>query len=173
MTEEAWQRLTSNLLAMRQDHGVKIEVVKMIKLIKVAEAAELFTQMKGAIGAVVHPAGQIWLYKFVHALLRIILQTGNLNLQANTPAERVSERDVDGWITVETARGNVKTRAVVHATNQWAAHLLPEFEKLIYPGLATVAAMKALEGLMKHTGVAHWDSNINVCLAQNLPRNGY
>lgn len=161
MTDETWERLTSNLLAMRQDHGIEDEIVKAIKLIEVAEAAEAYTQMKGTVGAIVHPAGQIWPYKFVHALLRILLATGKLNLQAHTPAEHISDRDAEGWITVQTARGSVKTRAVIHATNRWAAHLLPELENLVYPGLATVSAIKAPEGLIKHTGAQHWDSNIN------------
>lgn len=161
MTDETWERLLSNLLAMRQDHGTEDEIVKAIRLIEVGEAAEAYTQMKGAVGAIVHPAGQIWPYKFVHALLRIILATGRLNLQAHTPAERISERDAEGWITVGTARGAVKTRVVIHATNRWAAHLLPELEKLVYPGLATVSAIKAPKGLIKHTGAQHWDSNIN------------
>lgn len=57
-----------------------------------------------------------WPYKFVHALLRILLDTGKVNLQANTPALKVSERDQDGWITVTTSRGDVRAKAVVHAT---------------------------------------------------------
>ncbi|QDS73164.1 hypothetical protein FKW77_002137 [Venturia effusa] len=161
MTDEAWERLTSNLLAMRKDHGTEDEIVKAIKLIEVAEAAEAYTQMKGAVGAIIHPAGQIWPYKFVHALLRIILATGQLNLQAHTPAEQISDRDAEGWISVSTARGTVKTRAVVHATNRWAAHLLPELATLVYPGLSTVSAIKAPEGFIKHTGAQHWDANIN------------
>lgn len=44
------------------------------------------------------------------------METGHLNVQANTPASSVSERDADGYITVKTPRGDVRTRAVVHAT---------------------------------------------------------
>lgn len=57
-----------------------------------------------------------WPYKFVHEMLQILLDTGNLNLQANTPAMNVSEKDKDGWITVTTPRGDVRTKAVIHAT---------------------------------------------------------
>lgn len=103
-----------------------------------------------------------WPYKFVHALLRILLEAGNLNLQAHTPAESVSERDESGWITVTTARGSVRTRAVVHATNRWASHLLPEFGNIIFGNRATLASIKAPEGFIKHTGSQHWDSVVNV-----------
>lgn len=102
-----------------------------------------------------------WPYKFVHALLRIVLDAGNLNLQAHTPAQAVSERDTQGWITVTTDRGSIRTRAVVHTTNRWASHLLPEFSKLILGDRATMAAIKAPEGFIKHTGAQHWDSSVN------------
>lgn len=49
-------------------------------------------------------------------MLRIVLDTGKLNLQANTPVLKVSERDQDGYITVSTSRGDVRTKTVVHAT---------------------------------------------------------
>lgn len=49
-------------------------------------------------------------------MLRIVLDKGKLNLQANTPVLKVSERDQDGYITVSTSRGDVRTKTVVHAT---------------------------------------------------------
>ena len=57
-----------------------------------------------------------WPYKFVHALLRIVLGTGKLNLQANTPVTSVGSKEADGRISVTTERGVVRARAVLHAT---------------------------------------------------------
>jgi glycine/D-amino acid oxidase-like deaminating enzyme len=74
----------------------------------------------------------------------------------------VSERDSDGWITVKTNRGVVRARAIIHTTNRWASHLLPEFEKLVLPMKSTVAALKAPAGFIKHTGAQHWDTQVNV-----------
>ncbi|KAF7557929.1 hypothetical protein G7Z17_g324 [Cylindrodendrum hubeiense] len=136
MSDEAWTRLRSAYELMKKDHGEDNEVVKVCRVIENAKAAEEFTQMKACLGAVVHPAGQIWPYKFVHALLRIVLEAGNLNLQAHTPALSVSERDSSGWITVKTPRGDVRARA-------------------------TLASIPAPEGFIKHTGAQHWDSVIN------------
>ncbi|KAJ5298108.1 hypothetical protein N7508_008357 [Penicillium antarcticum] len=161
MSDEAWARLKGAYEAMKKDHGEDNEVVRVCRLVEDTKAAEEFTQMKACLGAVMHPAGQLWPYKFVHALLRIVLKAGNLNLQAHTPAEYVSERDNSGWITVETARGDVRTKAVVHATNRWASHLLPEFGNLIFGSRATLASIKAPEGFIKHTGAQHWDSIVN------------
>jgi len=102
--------------------------------------------------------------------LRIVLEKGHLNLQANTPVMSVSERDSAGWITVNTDRGVVRTRAVIHTTNRWASHLLPEFEKLILPVKGTVAAIKAPAGFIKHTGAQHWDSVVNVSSSSDSSR---
>jgi glycine/D-amino acid oxidase-like deaminating enzyme len=82
----------------------------------------------------------------------------------------VSERDSAGWITVNTDRGVVRTRAVIHTTNRWASHLLPEFEKLILPVKGTVAAIKAPAGFIKHTGAQHWDSVVNVSSSSDSSR---
>ena len=83
-------------------------------------------------------------------------------MQAHTPVETISDRAEDGWINVKTDRGSIRTRAVVHATNAFASHLLPEFEKLIKPEISTLAAISAPSRYIKHTGAQHWDSTVNV-----------
>lgn len=59
MTEEAWTRLKGAYEAMRNDHGDENEIVKMCRVIENASEAEDFSQMKGALAAVVHPSGQM------------------------------------------------------------------------------------------------------------------
>ncbi|KAF4123824.1 FAD dependent oxidoreductase [Geosmithia morbida] len=161
MTEEAWTRLKGALDAMRRDHGDENDIVQACKVISDAAEAQDFSQMKGALAAVVHPAGQLWPYKFVHAILRIVMARGNLNVQAYTPVDQVSERDADGWIRISTLRGHVRAKTVVHATNAWASHVLPEYRKLILPVRGTLAAIKAPPGFIKHTGAQHWDAVVN------------
>jgi glycine/D-amino acid oxidase-like deaminating enzyme len=101
----------------------------------------------------------------VHALLRIVLQKGNLNLQAHTPVTHVSARDAGGLITVRTERGTIRAKTVIHTTNRWASHLLSEFNNLILPDRGIIAAIKAPPGFIKHTGAQHWDAVVNVTLA--------
>jgi hypothetical protein len=59
MTDEAWARLKGALQAMRDDHGEDDDVVKVCRIIEDAGKAEDFTQMKGALAAIVHPSGQM------------------------------------------------------------------------------------------------------------------
>jgi hypothetical protein len=96
------------------------------------------------------------------------MEKARLNLQANTAVVEVSERDGNGWITVKTLRGDVRTRTVVHATNRWASHLLPEFGNLIFGVRGTLASIQAPEGFIKHTGAQHWDHVVNVYLPPSL-----
>jgi glycine/D-amino acid oxidase-like deaminating enzyme len=49
-------------------------------------------------------------------LLEIVEKEGNLNIQTQTPVTNVGEKDADGYITVETGRGKIKAKAVIHAT---------------------------------------------------------
>lgn len=117
MTAPAWAHLRAQYDAFVRDHGPDGPVIRDIRLLDDPREAEAFTQIKGALGAVVHPAGQVWPYKFVHGLLRRVLATGHLNLQAHTPAVAVSSaRDAEGFLTVQTPRGAIRAKAVVHAT---------------------------------------------------------
>lgn len=116
MTDEAWTRLKGAFDAFVADHGRDGPVIRDCRVLDDAAEAEAFTQMKGCRAAIVHPAGQVWPYRFVHALLRLVLATGTLQLHAHTPVMGVSARDADGYVTVTTPRGTVRTRAVLHAT---------------------------------------------------------
>lgn len=81
---------------------------------------------------------------------------------------KVSEKDADGWITVKTRRGDIRTKTVMHATNRWASHLLMDFDKLIFGNRGSLASIKAPQGLIKHSGAQHWDHNVNVSLYSSL-----
>jgi hypothetical protein len=59
MSDEAWARLKGAYEAMLKDHGENGEVIRDCRLIEDLAAAEEFTQMKGCLGAVVHPSGQM------------------------------------------------------------------------------------------------------------------
>lgn len=59
MTEESWRSLKSEYEAFVKDHGKDGEVIRECRLIEDPKEAEEFTQMKGCLGAVVHPAGQV------------------------------------------------------------------------------------------------------------------
>jgi hypothetical protein len=64
MSDEAWVRLKGALQAMRDDRGDDDGIVKMCRAIEDPTQAEEFTQMKGALAAIVHPSGQVLVSSF-------------------------------------------------------------------------------------------------------------
>lgn len=85
------------------------------------------------------PAGSLWPVKLVTKLFQLAVSEAqaasvSLHLHTHTPAEAVESlpantsqsRTTARW-TVRTPRGTLQTRFVIHATNAWAAHLLPQF----------------------------------------------
>ncbi|KNG86205.1 putative FAD dependent oxidoreductase [Aspergillus nomiae NRRL 13137] len=89
-----------------------------------------------AIGVVAGPAGALWPYKLVTGLLERLRQKhpANFLLETNTPATKVS---TDGTsplrYTVETPRGTLHARHVIHCTNAHVGHLVPELRGHVYP----------------------------------------
>lgn len=59
MTQEAWARLKGAFEAFVRDHGRDGEVIRDCRLVEDPKEAETITQMKGCIGAIVHPTGQV------------------------------------------------------------------------------------------------------------------
>lgn len=97
------------------------------------KAAEMLSGVKGAKGAFSFTAGSVWPYKLVMHLLQLAVDRG-VNLQTRTPALRVSEAvDEEGWWGIETARGRVRARKVVFATNAYTAGLETRYEGKIVP----------------------------------------
>ena len=69
----------------------------------------------------------------VHQLLTKLLKQG-VNAQANTPVTSVSSsQDSSGWWSVNTARGTIRARKVIYATNGYTASVLPEYDDSIVP----------------------------------------
>jgi len=107
------------------------------------QKAEQVSGVKGALAAYSFTAGSIWPYKLVCHLLRRCLEWG-ANLQTHTPVLSLSEgSDDNGYWTVTTERGSIRTKKVVLATNAYTSTLLPDFHDKITParGVATRIAV--------------------------------
>ncbi|RDW82618.1 FAD dependent oxidoreductase superfamily protein-1 [Coleophoma cylindrospora] len=94
---------------------------------------ERATGAKDALCGFSFTAGHIWPYKLVMHLLALLVAKG-VNLQTMTPVTSVSEtRDADGRWTVTTARGSIKAKKVVFASNAYTAGIAPQFSEKIVP----------------------------------------
>ncbi|KAJ0269189.1 hypothetical protein Brms1b_013661 [Colletotrichum noveboracense] len=95
--------------------------------------AEMVSGVKGALSCFTFTAGHIWPYKMVMHLLEGVVQKG-ANLQTHTPVTHISENPLlDGRWEVSTARGSIKAKKVLLATNGYTSYLAPEFKNHIVP----------------------------------------
>lgn len=102
----------------------------------VTDRAVLRDQMKlsdRCVGAITIPAGSVWPYKWISKVWGTLVSAGRVNLQTNTPVEAIDDNDGDEYATLRTPRGSLRARTVVHATNAWMGHLLPEIQPFLSP----------------------------------------
>ncbi|KAI5459482.1 FAD dependent oxidoreductase [Mariannaea sp. PMI_226] len=85
------------------------------------------------IGAIGVPSASIWPYKLITGLMGRLIQEGKVNVQTNTVVRSVDDVTGDEFATVHTDRGTIKARHIVHATNAWIGHLLPELRPFVSP----------------------------------------
>lgn len=97
------------------------------------EDLDRFKLTDRCVGAIRIKAASIWVYKFVTGLLARLVEDHGLNVQANTPVLGIDDHEGEEFAVVKTIRGEFKARQVVHATNGWIGHLVPELRPLISP----------------------------------------
>ncbi|KAK0638440.1 Gamma-glutamylputrescine oxidoreductase [Lasiodiplodia hormozganensis] len=88
------------------------------------------------VGAIGVPAASVWPYKLVTGLMARMIESGKLNVQTHTTVTSIDDDDDDNspdFAAVHTTRGTIRARRVVHATNGWLGHLLPELRPFVSP----------------------------------------
>ncbi|KAH8111433.1 FAD dependent oxidoreductase [Phellopilus nigrolimitatus] len=101
------------------------------------EAIERFHLSSNVVGVVNNMAGAVHPYRFVTNILARLLNehADRFCLSTNTPCTAVlppSPSSPSLLYTVVTPRGKILTPHVVHATNAWCSHLLPELRTKIF-----------------------------------------
>lgn len=85
------------------------------------------------VGAIGVPAASLWPYKMVTGLIGEMVKKNGLSVQTNTKVLSITDNDEDQFATVKTDRGEIRTTHVIHATNGWMGHLIPELRPYISP----------------------------------------
>ncbi|WYZ43391.1 hypothetical protein EsH8_VI_001090 [Colletotrichum jinshuiense] len=135
MTESAWKVGLQSYNAFKAAGGD----VSSITVLEKAEARDAL-RIIDCYGAITFPASSLWPYKLATAMLRKSLPLGLL-LHTNTPVTGVFAAESSGSWKVATSRGDVMVKKVIHATNGYASHLLPELDGRIIPLKGHVAAI--------------------------------
>ncbi|KEF62115.1 uncharacterized protein A1O9_00087 [Exophiala aquamarina CBS 119918] len=118
------------------------------------EEAQKRTRVPSAVAAYEWPAGSSHPAKLAHWLLSSAMAQG-ARLWTHCPATQVKKGSNEQW-EVQTPRGTILARKVIHCTNAYAAALLPQLDTFVTPNKAqahSVVPSQAFsgEGLLEST----------------------
>ncbi|KAJ4464376.1 FAD dependent oxidoreductase [Lentinula aciculospora] len=152
-SEKEYMQLRAEYLAAHRA-GLNVGEVEWLK----KEDVEV---MYGAsYPAVKFPAFNFWPLKFVTQLYLLANSSSpqfSLTLHTHTPVTSVAPLESSRIWSVNTARGSVKCSQVLHATNGYASHLLPQFsgKNGIIPTRGQIVAVRA-DAAVSESWKASW-----------------
>ncbi|KAF2629491.1 nucleotide-binding domain-containing protein [Macroventuria anomochaeta] len=132
-TDDAFNEVVQKLEVVKQELP---DIGKEWTIISGDEAREK-TLMPGVVGIAVQSVksgGAMWPYRFVTNMQAALLKKyPSFSLDTHTPVLNITSNTSGGQsrFDVETSRGIIRTRHVVHAAGAWAPHLLRNLEKQI------------------------------------------
>ncbi|PKY01795.1 DAO-domain-containing protein [Aspergillus campestris IBT 28561] len=89
------------------------------------------------VGIITYPAGAMWPYRFVTALLSGLLAdySESFAIETNTPVTEVqtSPTGAGHAYTIYTPRGHISATQVIHATDAFASNLIPGLTGKLFP----------------------------------------
>jgi glycine/D-amino acid oxidase-like deaminating enzyme len=87
-----------------------------------------------ACGCIKGPSGAAWPYRLMGAVLAKLRDSGNLTLETHTVANAVRRTHSSTHVyEVETTRGKISAKHIIHCTNAHTAHLLPYLKGKLWP----------------------------------------
>lgn len=97
----------------------------------------------GAAGGALIPAGTVWPYRLVTKVFADLLKkyADRFTIETNTPVLGVEHDPKSATpfaYTLRTSRGILRARNVIHATNGYTGHLLPDLRGRIHPFKGTM-----------------------------------
>ncbi|KAF4456424.1 hypothetical protein F53441_1428 [Fusarium austroafricanum] len=111
------------------------------KVWEAEEARNEFGVNELAVGVVSYSAGALWPYRLVTSVWNDLLERfPGLSINTHTPVESVTH--ASGSYTVQTPRGVIKAKHVVHTTNAHAGQLLKPLRGSLCGALAHMSAQK-------------------------------
>lgn len=137
-SEEMFQSESSKIAALKNSHP---EIGKLVEVVTDKEELAKYCVSTAVSATLCHSAVSLWPYKLVTYVLEKLIKVGQLNLQTNTPVERITPGSDNAPAIVHTPRGAIRTRTVILATNGYTSHLLPAFADLIVPVRGEMSAL--------------------------------
>lgn len=106
------------------------------KLLQQADHALPQFGIQNAAAVLSGPAGAAWPFRLVTAVFRSLLvrHQARFSIETFTPAERIIETGNKEYpYSIQTPRGNLRTKHIVHCVEGHVSHLLPGLRGIIWP----------------------------------------
>jgi glycine/D-amino acid oxidase-like deaminating enzyme len=113
-------------------------------------------------GAALFSAAALWPYRFVMKVLEQLKTkyASRLSIEANTPVTNIQfnpEGSQSHPYLIQTPRGSVRASHVVHCTNGYASHLIPELRGRIFPKRGTMTVQDLGSEIMNQGDKVSWN----------------
>ncbi|KAF9014268.1 FAD dependent oxidoreductase-domain-containing protein [Cyathus striatus] len=111
------------------------------------------------VGCIATTAGAVHPYRLVTGILARLLRqySTRFHLYSNTPCTSVEQSSTPSMVrapyVVKTARGDIRARHVVYATNGWTSHLLQGMRSKIVPARGDMTAQRPGQTLGKYVDI--------------------
>lgn len=126
---QVWEEGKALLEEFKRDLGPEVDAWRVIERREEMEKLGV----PGAYGIIAGKAGAMWPYRFVTGVLANLLRDGTaFHVFPHTPATAISVNE-NGLFVIDTPRGKITAKHVVHASNAHIAHLVPAFKSRVYP----------------------------------------
>ncbi|EAU36666.1 predicted protein [Aspergillus terreus NIH2624] len=133
--QKMWNEAKKMVQELRQDVPEMAEDVVVHDGTEACE--ELHIDPQYCYGIITYKAGALWPYRLVTALFASLLSTysSTFSIETNTPATdiHVNPDNPNRPFNVHTPRGEINATHVIHATDAFAANLLPGLTGKIFP----------------------------------------
>ncbi|KAK7000892.1 FAD dependent oxidoreductase-domain-containing protein [Favolaschia claudopus] len=122
---------------------------KTWRIVNVEECVKKLQLSPRVVGTISTTAGAAHPCRLVTGVLSRLLERHpkNFHLFTQTPCLSVTSEGDHSFYSVSTSRGTVRARHVIHATNAWVSHLLPQMRKRVVPARGHMSAQRPGVGL--------------------------
>ncbi|KAI9763595.1 MAG: hypothetical protein M1840_000389 [Geoglossum simile] len=124
-----------------------------------AEARKAFSVGDHVVGAISYPAGAVWPYRLITAILWSLLSSypSSFSIETNTPVTSVTtNKERERPFTITTNRGSIKASHIIHATNAHASHLIPGIRGKLFGLRGQMSAQRPGKSFPKLNGTRSW-----------------
>ncbi|KAL2209862.1 DAO-domain-containing protein [Sarocladium strictum] len=143
LDQESNEAMMTSVDAFRAVHGAHRKMHSSLT----AEELRETRNIHNASGAIEYQAGAVWPYRLITGIFEQLLAQHHdrLSIETNTPVSNIlHDTSASNYpYSIETPRGTIRAKQVIHCTNGHAAHLLKPLIGHVYPFRNTMSVQKA------------------------------